>query len=94
MSRVNKVIIGTHTVMANGGLRAVCGSHIVASAAKHYSVPVINILFYYNYFLFYYCGLGHNESPHSSLVESLFELIYIFFQLKIRPLHWSRSQRN
>ncbi|XP_071448139.1 translation initiation factor eIF2B subunit beta [Hetaerina americana] len=41
MSRVNKVIIGTHTVMANGGLRAVCGSHIVALAAKHYSVPVI-----------------------------------------------------
>lgn len=40
MSRVNKVIIGTHTVMANGGLRAVCGSHIVALAAKHYSVPV------------------------------------------------------
>ncbi|XP_067008747.1 translation initiation factor eIF2B subunit beta [Anabrus simplex] len=41
MSRVNKVIIGTHTVMANGGLRSVCGSHIVALAAKHYSVPVI-----------------------------------------------------
>nr|CAD7202546.1 unnamed protein product [Timema douglasi] len=41
MSRVNKVIIGTHTVMANGGLRAVCGSHTVALAAKHYSVPVI-----------------------------------------------------
>ncbi|KAG8221994.1 hypothetical protein J437_LFUL003374 [Ladona fulva] len=39
MSKVNKVIIGTHTVMANGGLRAVCGSHIVALAAKHYSVP-------------------------------------------------------
>jgi len=29
-----------HTVMANGGLRAVCGSHIVALAAKHYSMPV------------------------------------------------------
>ncbi|XP_063231824.1 translation initiation factor eIF2B subunit beta isoform X2 [Bacillus rossius redtenbacheri] len=41
MSRVNKVVIGTHTVMANGGLRAVCGSHTVALAAKHYSVPVI-----------------------------------------------------
>lgn len=41
MSRVNKVIIGTHTVMANGGLRAVCGAHTVALAAKHYSVPVI-----------------------------------------------------
>lgn len=40
MSRVNKVIIGTHTVMANGGLRAACGAHTLAMAAKHYSVPV------------------------------------------------------
>lgn len=40
MSRVNKVIIGTHTVMANGGLRAICGAHTLALAAKHYSVPV------------------------------------------------------
>ncbi|GAV09403.1 hypothetical protein RvY_18950 [Ramazzottius varieornatus] len=41
MSRVNKVIIGTHTVMANGGLKAVNGSHTIALAAKHYSVPLI-----------------------------------------------------
>ncbi|XP_054730351.1 translation initiation factor eIF-2B subunit beta [Anastrepha obliqua] len=41
MSRVNKVIIGTHSVLANGGLRAACGSYTVALAAKHYSVPVI-----------------------------------------------------
>lgn len=40
MSRVNKVIIGTHTVMANGALRARCGTHTVALAAKRYSVPV------------------------------------------------------
>ncbi len=40
MGRVNKVIIGTHTVMANGGLRAVCGTHAVALAAKHFSVSV------------------------------------------------------
>lgn len=40
MSRVNKVIIGTHTVLANGGLRASSGIHAVALAAKHYSVPV------------------------------------------------------
>ncbi|XP_015592155.1 translation initiation factor eIF-2B subunit beta [Cephus cinctus] len=44
MSRVNKVIIGTHTVMANGGLRAITGSHTVAQAAKHYSVPVMVLL--------------------------------------------------
>lgn len=41
MSRVNKVIIGTHSVLANGGLRAACGSYTVALAAKYYSVPVI-----------------------------------------------------
>lgn len=40
MSRVNKVIIGTHTVMANGGLRALRSCHAVALAAKHCSVPV------------------------------------------------------
>ena len=40
MSRVNKVIVGTHTVMANGGLRALCSCHSVALAAKHFSVPV------------------------------------------------------
>ncbi|CAL7937589.1 unnamed protein product [Xylocopa violacea] len=44
MSRVNKVIIGTHAVMANGGLRAISGSHVVAQAAKHYSVPVMVLL--------------------------------------------------
>ncbi|KAL4235693.1 Translation initiation factor eIF-2B subunit beta [Mactra antiquata] len=41
MSRVNKVLIGTHTVMANGGLKAINGSHAIALAAKHYSVPLI-----------------------------------------------------
>lgn len=40
MSRINKVIIGTHTVMADGGLKAACGVHTIALAAKHYSVPV------------------------------------------------------
>lgn len=41
MSRVNKVIIGTHSVLADGGLRASSGAFTVALAAKHYSVPVI-----------------------------------------------------
>lgn len=44
MSRVNKVIIGTHTVMADGGLRALTGSHAMAHAAKYYSVPVMVLL--------------------------------------------------
>jgi len=41
MSRVNKVIIGTHTVMADGGLMALNGAHALTLAAKHHSVPVI-----------------------------------------------------
>lgn len=40
MSRVNQVVIGTHSVMANGGLKAVCGTQNLALAAKHHSVPV------------------------------------------------------
>ncbi|XP_078090697.1 translation initiation factor eIF2B subunit beta [Mustelus asterias] len=41
MSRVNKVIIGTKTILANGGLRAVNGAHTLALAARHHSTPVI-----------------------------------------------------
>ena len=40
MSRVNKVIIGTHSIMANGGIKAVSGTYTLALAAKQYSVPV------------------------------------------------------
>lgn len=41
MSRVNKVIIGTHLMLADGGLMAPNGCHALALAAKHHSVPVI-----------------------------------------------------
>ena len=41
MSRVNKVIIGTHTVLADGGLKALNGAHTLAMTAKFHSVPVI-----------------------------------------------------
>ncbi len=41
MARVNKVIIGTDTVMADGGLKAVNGASALALAAKHHSVPFI-----------------------------------------------------
>ena len=40
MSRVNKVIIGTSAILANGGLKAIAGCRTVALAAKHYSVPL------------------------------------------------------
>eukprot|EP00903_Cladosiphon_okamuranus_P022092 g20314.t2 len=41
MARVNKVILSTHAVVANGGLIALNGSHAVALAAKDLSVPVV-----------------------------------------------------
>eukprot|EP00088_Acartia_fossae_P046061 TRINITY_DN4967_c0_g1_i13.p1 TRINITY_DN4967_c0_g1~~TRINITY_DN4967_c0_g1_i13.p1 ORF type:complete len:356 (-),score=88.05 TRINITY_DN4967_c0_g1_i13:511-1578(-) len=41
MARVNKVIIGTSAILKDGGLNAISGSHTVALAAKHYSVPLI-----------------------------------------------------
>lgn len=41
MSRVNKVILGTHAVMANGGLIAVSGTQSIAAAANYHSIPVV-----------------------------------------------------
>jgi len=41
MSRVNKVIIGAHAIMANGGMFAVAGSLLAASAAHAHSTPVV-----------------------------------------------------
>ncbi len=41
MARVNKVIVGTEAVLADGGLLARSGLHGVCLAARHHSVPVI-----------------------------------------------------
>ncbi len=41
MPTVSKVLIGTHAVMANGGLIASTGTHLVALAAREKSVPVV-----------------------------------------------------
>ncbi|RZF45017.1 hypothetical protein LSTR_LSTR001978 [Laodelphax striatellus] len=60
MSRVNKVIIGTQTVMANGGLRAICGSHTAALAANHCSVPVIVLAPLYKFSPQFLCAYAHN----------------------------------
>ncbi|CAG9765111.1 unnamed protein product [Ceutorhynchus assimilis] len=58
MSRVNKVIIGTHTVLASGGLRASSGIHALALAAKHYSIPVMVLSHMYKFTPVY---LGSND---------------------------------
>lgn len=41
MSRVNKVILGTHSVLANGGLVAASGTRVIARAAKVHQTPVV-----------------------------------------------------
>mmetsp|Transcript_6735 Transcript_6735/g.11576 ORF Transcript_6735/g.11576 Transcript_6735/m.11576 type:complete len:364 (+) Transcript_6735:67-1158(+) len=41
MARVNKVIVGTHAVMANGGLIMPSGGHLLATAARQHSVPFV-----------------------------------------------------
>ncbi|KAI5801610.1 hypothetical protein DFH27DRAFT_62896 [Peziza echinospora] len=41
MSRVNKVILGTHAVLANGGLLAAAGARTIAKAAREHSTPVV-----------------------------------------------------
>lgn len=74
MSRVNKVIIGTHTVMANGGLRSITGSHTVAQAAKHYSVPVMVLLPLYKLSPLYLCSyeqdaFNKHVSPTQGVIE-------------------------
>ncbi|XP_032684005.1 translation initiation factor eIF-2B subunit beta isoform X2 [Odontomachus brunneus] len=74
MSRVNKVIIGTDTVMANGGLRAISGSHTVAQAAKHYSVPVMVLLPLYKlsplYLYHKQDSFNRHVSPFLGLIEN------------------------
>lgn len=41
MSRVNKVILGPHSVLANGGLVAAAGTRVIANAAKVHQAPVV-----------------------------------------------------
>ncbi|KAF2117821.1 translation initiation factor eIF-2B subunit beta [Lophiotrema nucula] len=41
MSQVNKVILATHTVLANGALVAASGARMIASAAKAHQTPVV-----------------------------------------------------
>ena len=41
MSRVNKVILGTHVVLANGGLVAAAGAKTIAKAARAHRTPVV-----------------------------------------------------
>eukprot|EP00937_MAST-01D_sp_MAST-1D-sp2_P008087 g8087.t1 len=41
MARVNKVVIPAHAVLANGGVIARAGAHLIACAAREHAVPVV-----------------------------------------------------
>lgn len=41
MSRVNKVILGAHAILANGGMFALTGSQLVTTAARAHSTPIV-----------------------------------------------------
>ncbi|KAK2191519.1 hypothetical protein NP493_49g09056 [Ridgeia piscesae] len=80
MSRVNKVIIETHTVMANGGLKAFNGSYAIALAAKHHSVPLVVCAAMYKLSPQYLCSSDQNAfnkfaSPQDVLKYSTGEIL-------------------
>lgn len=74
MSRVNKVIIGVDSVMANGGLRTFNGCHAVALAAAHYSVPVIVLAPMYKLSSRYLCS--YNQDAFNEFVSPASVLNY------------------
>ncbi|KAK9845311.1 hypothetical protein WJX81_003121 [Elliptochloris bilobata] len=41
MSRMSKVFVDAHALLANGGVMAAVGTHLVALAAKRYTVPFV-----------------------------------------------------
>jgi translation initiation factor eIF-2B subunit beta len=43
MSRVNKVIVGTHAIMANGGLVTHSGTQLVSMVSQAFSIPFLVI---------------------------------------------------
>eukprot|EP01135_Chromosphaera_perkinsii_P011106 Nk52_evm15s2340 gene=Nk52_evmTU15s2340 len=72
MSRVNKVIIGTHAVVADGGLMAMNGARSLALAASYHSVPCIVLAPMYKLCPEYICSydldtFNHMESPQGVL---------------------------
>lgn len=69
LSRVTKVIIGTHSVTANGGLKAVSGSYALALAAKHHSVPLIVLAAMFKYTPEFI--VSHEQSSFNKIVSPM-----------------------
>ncbi|GAB6029771.1 Translation initiation factor eIF-2B subunit beta [Chamberlinius hualienensis] len=97
MSRINKVIIGTDTVLANGGLRAVSGSHKLALAAKYYSVPLIVCAPQYKLSPEYFCsgkqsGFNRYLSPQSVFQSDEDNFMFNFCSEQKLPLNRTISE--
>lgn len=75
LSRVTKVIIGTHSVTANGGLKGVSGAYGLALAAKHHSVPLIVLAAMFKYTPEYL--VSHDQSAFNKIA----------CPAKVLPLH-------
>ncbi|XP_067938885.1 translation initiation factor eIF2B subunit beta-like [Watersipora subatra] len=79
MSRCNKVIIGTQSVMADGGLKALSGTHTLALAASHYSVPMLVLAPMYKltpqHLSAYQDDFNHTVSPHHVMPYSSGEIL-------------------
>lgn len=66
------MIIGTHTVMADGGLKALNGAHQVALVAKHHSIPVLVCAALFKFSPQYLCSYDQDTfnkivAPHDVL---------------------------
>nr|XP_039253962.1 LOW QUALITY PROTEIN: translation initiation factor eIF-2B subunit beta-like [Styela clava] len=69
MSRVNKVIIGTHSILANGGLKAVVGTRLVALAAKRHAVPLIVLAAMYKLCPMHYADSAGKDAMFNRLTS-------------------------
>lgn len=67
LSRVTKVIIGTHSVTANGGLKGVSGAYSLALAAKQHAVPLIVLAAMFKYTPEYL--VSHDQSAFNKIVS-------------------------
>ncbi|KAL6770939.1 hypothetical protein ACKKBF_B33300 [Auxenochlorella protothecoides x Auxenochlorella symbiontica] len=71
MARVNKVVVTAHALLADGGIMAPIGMHLVAMAAKHHAVPFVVLVGIYKLtpLFAHEPGLNFNElkSPASIL---------------------------
>jgi translation initiation factor eIF-2B subunit beta len=47
MSRVNKILVGAHAVLANGGVMGRSGTHMMAVAAKAHRLPLVVLAGHY-----------------------------------------------